>query len=65
MRVKLIVCSKNFNPSHGPQTWPWWRLFGLLWCEIITASYGSVGHRLWIYTRWRVVHIDFYEKGYQ
>lgn len=40
--------------SHGPQTWPWWRLFSWGTCKINQGYWaGSIypGRRLWIYTK--------------
>ena len=44
--------------GHGPQAWPWWRLFSWLWCSLDFRS-ESTGNRLWIYTRWGCFHFDF------
>ena len=35
---------------HGPQTWPWWRLFGLGFCRLAVHD-PSTGYRMWVYTR--------------
>lgn len=43
--------------SHGPQTWPWWKLFSVSMAELEVYR-PSTGHRLWIYTRRGAVHFD-------
>ena len=52
MKVKFFA---NLKPLpgcvHGPQTWPWWRLFGLLFVRLGEVHEPSTGYRLWIYTR--------------
>lgn len=50
----------NFKPSHGPQTWPWWRLISI---SVVTTSHDPDclfwnipnGRNIWIYTRWYTV----------
>lgn len=38
--------------AHGPQSWPWWRLFGMLICGRNYDPPGlEYGFRVWIYTR--------------
>lgn len=50
-KVRLGVKLKpNPGCSHGPQTWPWWRAFGLLGCRL-DSERPSTGWRLWFYTR--------------
>lgn len=51
------------QPSHGPQTWPWWRLVKFSWVRLgqgISTSTGR-GRRVWMYSRWkRSVLFDLY-----
>ena len=45
--------------KHGPQSWPWWRLFGAAVYRAnpeITFAEAPVRHWLvWLYTRWFAV----------
>lgn len=54
MRIgRLWLEAKGYpgvQPAHGPQTWPWWRLFSLRVCSLAMHP-PSVGARLWLYTR--------------
>ena len=44
---------------HGPQVWPWWRLFSLSWVRL-EVHCPSTGYRLWVYSRWGSPSFDFY-----
>ena len=63
MRIVFDTCRwRSHKPngcSHGPQVWPWWKLFGFLICKI-DIKRPSSGWRLWIYLRkWKAHHFDF------
>ena len=45
--------------SHGPQTWPWWRLV-VPSVNSIGVQKPSTGWRLWLYTRWGALSFDVY-----
>lgn len=53
-----------FHPTHGPQTWPWWRLVtvSVVQAEGIQPdrTYGPTPryYILWVYTRWGAVACD-------
>jgi hypothetical protein len=53
---------QNLWPTHGPQTWPRWRLFAMHFCEcnayVPRSKRTHVVWRLWIYTRIGAIHID-------
>lgn len=49
----------NWEPSHGPRSWPWWRLASPSICRLGVQP-PSGGWRLWVYTRWVDVFIDAY-----
>ena len=53
------------TPSHGPRTWPWWRLvtFAPVLAKPMTPP--NTGHHFWIYTRWgaRMLGIYFDRRG--
>jgi len=52
----------KWNPTHGPQTWPWWHLITIRahWMDGRCSDPGKrkVGVRFWFYTRWVDQHID-------
>lgn len=48
---------KDLHPSHGPQVWPWWRLFSLAFYRLTIAEPHS-GYRTWFYTRWGAAYFD-------
>jgi len=52
---KMQVNGWIADPQHGPQEWPWWRWISFAWVTV-----GGTGRRLWIYTRWGSLDIDFY-----
>lgn len=54
--------SKELHPKHGPQAWPWWRLFsiGVVRQDIPRPS---TGRRMWFYTRWGAGYVGFYLVG--
>lgn len=43
--------AEDMKPSHGPQNWPWWRLFSIRVVRI-DMCWPSTGRRMWFYTRW-------------
>lgn len=47
------------HPTHGPQTWAWWRPFSLSVVRLGVEK-PSRGYRLWIYSRWGAVSADMY-----
>lgn len=51
-----------WNPTHGPQSWPWWRLITVrvVWMDGSCADPGKrkIGVRIWLYTRWVDSHVD-------
>ncbi|BCU91116.1 Uncharacterised protein [Yersinia pseudotuberculosis] len=55
MKIKLELSTAHFaedlKPSHGPQKWPWWRLFSI---SVVRQDIHrpSTGRRMWFYTRW-------------
>lgn len=51
--------AKDLKPSHGPQKWPWWRLFSISVVRLAVHQ-PSTGYRLWFYTRWGAGHIGIY-----
>lgn len=61
MKIKfdysLAHFAKDLRPHHGPQVWPWWKVFslGLYRLEI---SKPHTGYRLWLYTRWGAGFVD-------
>lgn len=40
-----------WKPHHGPQAWPWWRLFVLTPYSTNPAPPSS-SWNVWLYTRW-------------
>jgi hypothetical protein len=52
----------KWNPTHGPQTWPWWRLVTIRVVRMdgrcADPGKRKVGIRIWFYTRWVDEHID-------
>jgi hypothetical protein len=52
----------KWNPTHGPQTWPWWRLISIriirMRGQCADPGKRKVGLRFWFYTRWVDQHID-------
>ncbi|MCE0846014.1 hypothetical protein LVQ79_10700 [Buttiauxella sp. A2-C1_F] len=51
--------AKDMHPSHGPQTWPWWRLFSVSVVRL-GISPPSIGRRVWFYTRWGAGFVGVY-----
>lgn len=50
--------NERFRPTHGPQTWEWWRLFSFSIVELDYRDPLIRGKRLWIYSRWGAIHFD-------
>lgn len=63
MKIKFELSAAHFadgmKVSHGPQKWPWWRLFSLRLVRIACGK-PSTGWRVWLYTRWGAGHIGVY-----
>jgi hypothetical protein len=56
-----ITIETGYKPSHGPQSWPWWRLLSLSLINLrVVNHFAAPGlyWRLWIYTRWGAALID-------
>lgn len=51
-----------WNPSHGPQSWPWWRLLSVTVVpmngQCCDPGKKRVGYRVWCYSRWVDSHLD-------
>lgn len=63
MKIKFESSAAHFGEGmkvyHGPQQWPWWRLFSL--GLVKTAVHKpSTGWRVWLYTRWGAGHVGVY-----
>lgn len=50
---------KDLHPSHGPQSWPWWRHLSFKFCNLNVCS-PSTGYRLWFYTRWGAGYVEMF-----
>lgn len=50
------------KPTHGPQTWPWWRVVSFKFINMTKANPGmnAWARRVWVYTRYGAIYIDFY-----
>lgn len=46
--------------THGPQSWPWWRLVSSSIVKLGNVNTPSTGWRLWLYTRWGAWCGDIY-----
>lgn len=52
---------KGHKPSHGPQTWPWWRLVSVRVYKLgLDPAVPVSGFRVWFYTRWQCPHWDIF-----
>lgn len=41
--------------THGPKTWPWWRLVSVVAVKVSVNCSPSplrLNHNMWFYTRW-------------
>lgn len=54
-----VTCRNHFDGgcTHGPATWPWWKVVSFGWVHTFNADLtGAVKsqnmRRLWIYFRW-------------
>ncbi len=53
-----------YHPSHGPQSWPWWRLFTV---TVARCTHDPahlfwitpIAFNIWLYTRWGAVCFTF------
>jgi hypothetical protein len=48
--------------SHGPKTFPWWKLASFTFL-VMRGGFdvpGTVGYRVWCYTRGGARHLDLY-----
>lgn len=50
---------EDLRPSHGPQTWPWWRLLSIKVVRL-DICLPSTGYRAWIYTKRGAVYFDLF-----
>ncbi|QIP54968.1 hypothetical protein [Hafnia alvei] len=63
MKIKFEYSTAHFaddlKPLHGPQKWPWWRLFAI---ALIRQDIPrpSTGRRIWFYTRWGAGYVGIY-----
>jgi hypothetical protein len=63
MKIKIEGSTAHFakelHPSHGPQVWPWWRLFSF---SVVRQDIPlpSTGRRVWFYTRWGAGYVGIY-----
>lgn len=53
------TCHTGLFPqcTHGPQSWPWWRLLSISIVRIEMYP-PTFGYRPWFYTRWGSFHFD-------
>ena len=60
-RIKWTIWRSpdNWHAQHGPQTWPWWRLFGWLFVKLRIHP-PSTGYRLWVYLPARAFSFDLF-----
>lgn len=49
------------RPTHGPTTWPLWRLCAFRYVDLPSVNPPSWGKRLWIYTRNGAVLAELYK----
>lgn len=62
--MKKIVI---FNPTHGPQVWPWYKLFSV---RIVRCSHDPywlywitpIAYNVWFYTRWGAIVWAWYHR---
>ena len=47
--------------THGPQTWPWWRLISFSFLNVHAPS-GLHFWRFWYYTKNKAGHLDIFWK---
>lgn len=49
-KLKIFPWGNTLHPQHGPQTWPWWRLFSV---SVVRAGVHppSSGWNIWVYSR--------------
>lgn len=61
MRVRWFsstyMLRKRIMPTHGPQSWPWWRLVAFRFCRLEVYA-PTTGYILWVYTRWGPVTFE-------
>lgn len=61
MKIRTSTSFAQFRgglrPKHGPQSWPWWRLFGVSVVRLEVVA-PTTGYRLWLYTRWGAAYGD-------
>lgn len=49
----LLIDNHTYHPSHGPKTWPWWRLITINVVLAIGCSRTEYrAWNIWTYTRW-------------
>lgn len=57
-----------YHPTHGPQHWPWWRLFSI---SIVRCTHDPywyfwitpISYNIWLYTRWGALCFEFTERN--
>lgn len=58
-RIKFFTWGRTLHPTHGPQSWPWWRL--LVFKPVRSrVQPPSLGWNLWFYTRWGAKVAELY-----
>jgi len=56
-KIRFLRNPILIKPKHGPQTWPWWKVFTLGFNRIDQVL-PNTGWRMWIYTRWGAKGFD-------
>lgn len=56
-RLHYSIFRTRNQCAHGPQSWPWWKLFTFK-INHLSVYLPSTGRGVWIYTRWGAVAID-------
>ncbi len=51
---------KPNKPSHGPQEWIGWKFLSFVWTGVGTGKFIPGVKRVWIYSKWGAIHVDFY-----
>ena len=51
----------KYKVHHGPQEWPWWRVFTLSYVLLALQPDSTMyGGRVWLYSRWGAINWDYY-----
>lgn len=56
-----------YEPTHGPQTWPWWKLLSI---RIVRCTHDPahffwitpISYNCWFYTRWGAACLNIRER---